>query len=241
MNSADAKKVLIACRPGTEDVREPVVLAALEQTQRDPELQRWWEQQQAFQESMRESFRAMPVPGSLRSRIRAQARVVKVTWWRAPVAWSAAAALAILVTFFATRSPSSRGDSFQTFRARMVGNVLRQYSMTIVTNDMASIREHLATNNAPADYSLPQALSRLPVMGAGVLSWQDRRVSMVCLDGGTHGTVFLFVVDGSSVKNPPQQREYAPENSLVTAGWTEGGKTYVLAGTGEQEWLRSLF
>ena len=220
---------------------DPGVRAALEQVQGDPELQRWWEQQQAFHDEVRERMRQMPVPRSLRSRILARTKIIQLPWWRAPIAWSAAAAIAILITFFTTRSPSPREDSFQTFRARMVGNVLRQYAMTIVTNDMAPIRQHLATNSAPADYVLPGNLGRLPVMGAGLLSWRDQRVSMVCLDSGAQGTVFLFVVDGASVKNPPQRREYAPVNSLNTASWTEDGKAYVLAGSGGPEWLRSLF
>ena len=241
MNSADAKRILIACRPGTEDMHDPGVGAALEQVQRDPELQRWWGQQQAFHNMAREDMRQMPVPRSLPGRIRAGKKIVSLPWWRAPVAWSAAAAIALLITFFATRSRSPGEDSFQVFRSRMVGNVQRQYAMTIETNDMSPIRQHLATNNAPADYVLPGNLARLPVMGAGLLSWRDRRVSMVCLDSGAQGTVFLFVVDGSSVKNPPAEREYTPVNSLNTASWTENGKAYVLAGSGGQEWLRGLF
>ena len=222
-------------------MHDPGVVAALEQAQRDPELQRWWEQQRTFNNEVRENMRRMPVPRSLPGRIRAGKKIVSLPWWRAPVAWSAAAAIALLITFFATRSRSPGEDSFQVFRSRMVGNVLRQYAMTIETNDMSPIRQHLAANNAPADYVLPGNLARLPVMGAGLLSWRDRRVSMVCLDSGAQGTVFLFVVDGSSVKNPPAQREYTPVNSLTTASWTEGGKAYVLAGSGGQEWLRGLF
>lgn len=241
MNSADAKRILIACRPGTEDMHDPGVRAALEQVERDPDLQKWWTQQQTFQYEVRENLRRVPVPGSLRDKILARTKVVEIPWWRTPVAWSAAAAAVLLITFFAMRSPSAREGSFQTFRSRMVGNVLRQYAMTIETNDMAPIRQHLATNNAPSDYVLPGNLTRLPVMGAGLLSWRDRRVSMVCLDSGTQGTVFLFVVDASSVNNPPTRREYAPVNSLNTASWTEGGKAYVLAGSGGPEWLRSLF
>ena len=241
MNSFDAKRILIACRPGTEDMRDSAVLAALEQARRDPELQQWWEQHQAFQQTMRENFRAAPVPRALRDRILARAKIVEVPWWRGPVAWSAAAAIAILITFFAARPQRPGENSFQTFRSRMVGNVLRQYVMSIETNDMAPIRQHLATNNAPADYVLPQNLARLPVMGAGVMSWQDRRVSMVCLDSGAQGTLFLFVVDGSWVKSSPRQREYAAVNSLITASWTEGGKAYLLAGTGERAWLQSFF
>ena len=244
MNSPDAKRILIARRAGTEDMRDPEAIAALEQVRRDPELSQWWEQQQKYQQSVRAAFRSVPAPVSLRDRILSRSKIVEIVglpWWRRPAALSAAAAIALLLTVFGVWPRASRENSFQTFRSRMVGNVLRQYSMTIVTNDMAPIRQHLAANNAPADYSLSQNLARLPVMGAGVLSWQDRRVSMVCLDSGAQGTVFLFVVDGASVKNPPRQREFTQVNSLVTASWIEGGKAYVLAGSGRQEWLQSLF
>jgi hypothetical protein len=112
--------------------------------------------------------------------------------------------------------------------------------MDIVTNDMAQIRQFLATNNAPADYVLPQNLARLPAMGAGVLSWRDRRVSMVCLDSGAQGTVFLFVVDGSAVRGTPRQREFAHVSELNTVSWTEGGKAYVLAGSGGKNLLEEL-
>ena len=99
----------------------------------------------------------------------------------------------------------------------------------------------LSTQNAPDDYVLPQKLDGLPALGAGVLSWQDRRVSMVCLDSGAQGTLLLFVVDGAAVKNAPVQREYAPVSELTTVSWSEGGRTYVLAGQGGKEALQRFF
>lgn len=238
MNSSDARKILIACRPGTDDLRDPAVAAALELARRDPELQAWWEQQQAFQHSARESFRGVRPPGHLRDKILARAKIIEVPRWRCPVALSAAAAIVLLIAVVAVWQKPSRENSFQTFRSRMVGNVLRQYSMTIQTNDMAEIRRHLDAANAPANYVLPQNLAQLPAIGAGVLSWQDQRVSMLCLDSGAQGTVFVFVVNASSVKGAPVQRDFAPVKSMATVSWTEDGKTYVLAGSGSEDGLR---
>ena len=232
MNSADAKKVLVACRPGTDDMRDAAVLAALEQAGRDPALRQWWEEQQKFHAGLRECFRQVPAPHSLRDRILARRKIISVAWWRRPVALSAAAAIALLIACVALWPKTSQQNTFAVFRERMVGNVQRQYAMTIRTNDMKAIQQHLAATNAPADYALPPGLMRLPALGAGVLSWQDRRVSMVCLDSQKPGVLFLFVVDAVSVKNPPKDPEYASVNSMATVSWTENGRTYVLAESG---------
>ena len=242
MNSAEAKNILIACRPGTDDLRTAEAIEALELARRDTELQHWWEQQRVWHDRVRESFASIPVPSRLQDRILARAKIIEVPWWQQRMVWRAAAALVLLgaLAVFLIR-PSGREDNFQTFRSRMVRNVLRSYSMDIVTNDMAQIRNYLATNKAPADYILPPGLDKLPALGGGALGWQDRRASMVCLDSQTKGTLFLFVVDATAVKSAPSRPEFAAIKSLMTVSWSSGGKTYVLAGSGSQDWLQSFF
>ena len=237
MHNETARQILIACRPGTDDLRNPEAKAALEVVQQDPELRQWWQRQQAFQRQTRESFRHIPVPEQLRDQILARAKIISVPWWRRQASLGIAAAIALVIGISAMWFKPAPEDSFPTFRSRMVRNVLRQYSMDIETNDMAQVRAFLASRKAPSDYVLPSGLARLPAMGAGVLSWQDRRVSMVCIDSRTQGTLFLFVVDEAAVKNSPRQRSYAPVSDLMTVSWSEGGKTYVLAGNGAKEWL----
>jgi len=240
VNNAEAKKILIACRPGTDDLRSPEAEAALELARRDPELRQWWHRQQVFQSDVKRSLGAVPVPHDLRDRILAGTKVVKLPLWGRTAVLSAAAAVILLLGVVAVWQRPSAETSFETFRSRVARAVLRQYRMDITTNDMGQIRQFLAAHHAPADYVLPQNLERLPAMGAGVLSWRDRRVSMVCLDSGPQGTVFLFVVDVSSVKNAPRRREFAPVSELNTVSWSEGGKAYVLAGSGGKAWLEGL-
>lgn len=243
MNSIEAKKILSAHRPGREPARDAEVIAALEQTERDPALQQWWQQQQAFHVAMKHGFGQMPIPGDLRDRIRARAKIVAFPWWGRPTVWAAAAAIILFVGITALRwNPPVGNGSFATFRSRMVRAVLTQYRMDIQTNDMAAIRQFLTTNNAPANYTLPPKLMQLPPIGAGILSWQASRVSMVCLDSRVQGTLFLFITDQSEVKDPPTAaRDYVQENKLMTVSWKEGSKVYVLAGQGTRETLAQYF
>lgn len=124
----------------------------------------------------------------------------------------------------------------------MVGNVLRQYTMDIVTNDPVQVRAYLARRQAPADYVLPEKLNRLPVTGAGVLSWGRERVSMVCFEAAGKDTLFLFIVSRASVNGTlPTATEFKQVSKLSTASWVQGGRAYVLAGPGGREFLQPYF
>lgn len=241
MNAAEAKRILLAARPGTDDMRDPAVMAAADLAARDPEVAQWWEEQQKFQADARSTLRGATPPEHLRERLLAERKVVRVHFWRQPGAMAAAAAAIVLLGITAaivTRSP--RQDDLRTFRSRMVGNVLRQYALTLVTNDMAALRQQFAANNAPADYVLSENLARVPLLGGGVLSWRDQRVAMVCFDAGKQGTLYLFVVDASAVQGSPQSVNSADVSSLHTVSWTRDGRTYVLAGELSEKALREL-
>jgi hypothetical protein len=241
VTDAEAKRILIAHRPGRGSVgneADAEVFAALEEVRRNPELAQWWQKQQAFHGAMAREFVSAPVPGELRVAILARARVVPFPWWRQPRIWAAAAAIVFLLGSGAFLLwPEDKAGSLATFRSRMVRTVLRQYRMDIQTNDMAVIRKFHATNGAPADYVLPPGLATLPASGAGILSWQGTRVSMVCLDVGTQGPLFLFVADDAEVNPPSGPQEFAPVNKLMTVSWSAGGKVYVLASPSGREVL----
>jgi hypothetical protein len=243
MNVAEAKAILLAWRPGHGDLRDPEVAAALELARHDPKLKEWLERHGDLQRAIAKGFHEIPVPGDLRARILARPKIiVPVAWWRKPVWLSAAAALALLLGLAAwwVRPPSE--DSLAVFRGRMVGIVLRQYTMELATNDMTQVRAWLARKQAPSDFVLPEKLGRLPLLGADVLSWRTERVSMVCLESSSKDTLFLFVVsDPSFSPELVSTTEFAQVNSLMTASWTQGGKTYVLAGSINRAALEQYF
>ena len=111
--------------------------------------------------------------------------------------------------------------------------------MDIKTNDMRMVRQDLASRGAPSDYVVPPGLERLRLTGGGRLTWRTNPVAMVCFDRGDRQMVFLFVLDRSAVKDPPPTTPRLHKvNELLTASWTQGDKTYVLAGPEEAGFLQ---
>lgn len=239
MKPIEAKRILLAYRPGTADADDAQIAEALAESRRDSGLHEWAVQQAAFQQGMRRVLREIPVPPDLRERILARNKALTLHWWQRPSMFAAAAAIALLLGLGWLLLQPTNGRSFETYRDRMVRAVLRQYTMDIVTNDMAEIRQFLRKKNAPSDYVLPPRLMKLPVSGAGVLSWRDSRATMVCLDSPNQGTLFLFVVDRDMVSGAPGiAQEFGQVSKLSTVSWSEGSRTYVLAGNGGRETLQ---
>jgi hypothetical protein len=249
VNSSEAKQVLLLYRPGTEEAADPEMAEALALAARDPELGQWFEQHRAFQKAMRAKLRQIAVPTHLRTSILARGQgqpsilMPPQPRWRTPV-WlgtAAAAALVVLVVLAASWLRPATTDHFANYRTRMVGQVLREYqaNMSIITNDMREVRQHLAAHGAPADYVVPRGLEHLQLTGAGRLTWRNNPVAMVCFDRGNKQMLFLFVMKRSGVKDPPTGTpQLTPVNELTAASWTEGDKTYVLAGHEEADALR---
>lgn len=244
MNAAQARRILAAWRPGTADDAEPAVREALALAEQDPDLGAWLVRHRAFQQAVAVRLRAVTPPAALADRILAARKTVafpppaarRRAWW---LAAAAAGVLAAGAVFWMT-PPPREPEPFEAFRRRMVGTVLREYRMDIVTNDLAAVRGFLAARGAPSGYVLPSALQRLPVLGGGELDWRGRPVAMTCLDrGGT--TLFLFAVDrGALGAGAPAVETFARINRLETAAWSDARHTFLLAAQVSAAELRAL-
>jgi|GEM_PF-6936734 len=86
MNDAEAKLILQAYRPGGQDANDPKFRAALEQAQRDPELARWFANEQALDSLISAKVKsAIATPAHLKSQLLAQTKIIRpVAWWTAP-------------------------------------------------------------------------------------------------------------------------------------------------------------
>ena len=239
MNHQEAKNILLLYRPGIDDPNEPELAAALQEAKSHPELQRWFEQSCAFHESMRAQFRQIAAPPDLRETILADQKTVRPNWWRKPV-WLAAAAvfvafLGIAVQWFTPGSVHEFGD----FRNRMVRTVSRHYRMDKTTDSLKDLRQFMAQRGTPSDYTLSHGLDQLSLTGGGCLRWHNKPVSMVCFDRGDKQMLFLFVIDRSAVQDPPETTEIvAKVNHLLTVGWSQDNRTYLLTGPEDSDLLR---
>ncbi|MHB8522180.1 MAG: hypothetical protein ACYDH9_15675 [Limisphaerales bacterium] len=242
MDSPQARKILALYRPGVDEATELQNVEALGLARRDPELGRWFERHCAVQQAIGGKFKAIAPPPGLKEQILAEHRIVRVAFWRtlAPRV-AAAAALVLLGLFFWHWAVGE--NRFPAFRDRMVRTALRDYRMDLVTSDTTRIRKYLAEHQAYGDYRLSQNLEKLPGLGCALLHWHGKRVAMVCLDRGKQEVLFVFVIDRSTLSGAPAtgRLQFAPVNKLMTASWSAGDHTYVLACEGDRSALENYF
>jgi hypothetical protein len=237
----DAKRILLLYRPHAAESDNRELAQALELARQDAELREWFEEHCAFQKTVHQKLCQVPVPANLKERILSGRKIIQVHWWQQPGWLAAAAAILILAALAPMLLSRERLDKFDDYRNRMVGSALRHYGMEIVTNNLEEVRQFMAQSGAPADYQVPKPLTKLTVTGGGRLKWRSNPVSMVCFDRGGGQMLFLFVMNQAAVKDAPSRP--APEmkqvSKLATASWTQGDKTYILAGEVEMSSLRS--
>jgi len=86
--------------------------------------------------------------------------------------------------------------------------------------------------------------------GCVATTWQGKNVSMICFQTGRplkHGfpsDLWLYVIDRSSASSPPSSAKpvlnVGPEPGFITASWTIGNRSYVLATEGDQKFLEQF-
>ena len=243
MTSQLAKAILLRYRPGTADANDPEFAEALAQAKRDSELGRWFAQQQAFHITIRDRFRQLPAPADLKENILAGYRPAPIpVRWQQPAfqALAAAAAIMLLIGVALFWSQPREDRSFAAFQSRVVRNAQRGYAMEITTTNLSEIRRFLEAQGAHADYVLPAPLERLPGDGGAVLRWRNKPVSMVCFDLGNHNDLFLFVASRADLPDGPSTSEpqFTQIGRLTAASWSAGERTYVLAGPGDEQFVR---
>jgi hypothetical protein len=242
MTSEQAKEILLRFRPGGADANDPEFTPALDQVRMDVELQVWFEEHCAHQSLIRKQFRAIAVPDGLeRSILNGIGRSTRIVWWRRPVNQvlaAAAAVVALIVTVHFWTRPA--GGGFSTYRNRMVRAVQRLYRMDMVTNNLAEIRQYLARNQAQADYVLPSALEKLPADGCAVLTWRNKKISLLCFNTSGRDDLYLFILNRDDVPDSPttDRPQFQRIGKLTSASWSRGSKAYILAGRGDEAFVR---
>jgi hypothetical protein len=243
-----AKEILRLYRPGSADREDPEFKEALSLTQRDSDLAQWFSQYCAVQEALRAKFRQLPVPEGLKEQILSERKVHLAVWKRPETRLASVAvlALALLLGLAAKWSAGGQENNLASLNGKIKNTILRDYlrSMDLYANDLGQIQQHLAEKGR-GNYQIPKALAETLPTGCGVFSWHGKPVAMVCFNShrvasAKDSDLFLFIVDRNELADAPDSSSpmLKPDKHLSTASWSLGDKTYVLAGLGNEDFVR---
>ncbi len=243
MNNQEAKLILQAYRLGGQDAADPLFQEALEQLKRDPDLAKWFADERVIETRVQARIRdAVKPPAHLKAHLMAQGRIVRrATWWRRPVWLAAAASVALLGTVATIWSRRSSGPEFAAFRQAMVQNALQTTNhVSFETHDLARIQRWLEDREVDTNFDLPVALRDNVAEGCRVVHWNGQRVTLICFVFNGRDHVDLFVLNSTRFRGftPTQTPEFARTDGLITASWTRGDRTYLLATSGGEAVLR---
>jgi hypothetical protein len=243
MNSSEAKLILQMSQINGEDSGDALVQEALEQARLDPELQRWFAQEQGIEQRLRNKL-VIPVPPELKANLLALRTLAEPTpFWRKPKWLSLAAAFLVLFGFAALllrRSPNpAQLNSFRTAMVRY--STADAEHVQLETSDFGAISRWLRERNIEPDFELPVGLRGKHAEGCRVVDWNGRRAALICfvLDGGNH--IDLFVLKGAAIpglveSSPPQ---FVQSGGRMTVTWTKNGQAYLLTGS-DKAFLQKL-
>jgi len=243
MNNQEAKLILQAYRLGGQDAADPRFREALQQLKRDPELADWFAHERAIESRVQAKIQdAVRPPAHLKAHLLALGKIVRpAAWWRQPVWLAVAASVAVLGLVVAIWSSRSSGQEFAAFRQAMVQNAMQTTGhVSFETHDLTKIQQWLQAHDMNSNFDLPAALRSNSTEGCRVVDWRGRKVTLICYVFNGRDHVDLFVIDGTRFGDftPSETPEFAQTDGLITASWTRGNRTYLLATSGSEAVLR---
>jgi uncharacterized membrane protein YbaN (DUF454 family) len=239
MNNQEAKLILQAYRPGGRDTFDPLFAEALEQARRDPELQKWFAEEQVLDSQIQSKMRtAVAVPRDLKANLLALRKIIRpVPWWFQPMKLAAAAAVVLLIGLSAFLLLPQKPAQLALFREKMVRYSMQEHGhITFESPDIAKLQQWLQARGVDANFELPAGLQGKPAQGCRVVDWNGHQATMICfvLDDGKH--MDLFVMDRAGL--PGFLESGAPQivktDGLMMATWAKSGKVYLLTGDNEK-------
>ena len=242
MNSEEAKRLLEVFRPGGADMEDPRFTEALLQTERDPELGRWFEEQRRFDQQFAEGVKSISVPHGLRESILAGRKVVRLGRWAQWRARAAVAACFVILAVGGSVVAVNKPAQFPEFRAELIDQAWDGGAhLDIESSDPKQIQRWLTRNNSSAAFSMPEGLQDAHLIGCKLVETDGLRVPMLCLsDGARH--MHLFLLGGLQMAQmpPTDKPDFEKCGVWKTASWQQGGTTYVLTGMKYQAFVNKF-
>jgi anti-sigma factor RsiW len=237
MNNQEAKLILQAYRPDGLDASDPFFAEALEQARQDPELQKWFADENALNARLRARLETVvPIPSGLKSELLALRKTSRpAPWWFQSMKLAAAVVglLCLGTVFLLLLQKPTQLASFQQTMARSSAQM--QEHVAFESHDMAKIQQWLQSRSVNTHFDLPTLLQGGIPQGCRVIDWKGRKVTMICFFlNGKH--MDLFVLDQADLPGLSESGAplFAKTDGLMTATWANGQKVYLLTGESKE-------
>lgn len=244
MTIEEAKEILAAFRPGTEDERDPIFAEAVELMRTNAELKAWFEDARAFDQLMKVELARVPAPADLRDIILASPKIIRpVPWWNSRLKdwhWAAAAAVVLFAAGAALwfgRQPVTFGEFRREIADQSWGPTPHvEYKAT----NLVEIRRLLHEQQLPSKFPVPPSLARTSVRGYSLMHWRGHEMPVLCFHSdGQH--LHLAVVDKNLFPDAPlDMPEVDKWQSWRTASWSHDDFSYVLTGLNTPSFVKKF-
>ena len=251
MDSNKAKSILRLYRPGVDEVTE-LVSEALALVDNEPELKAWYERHLDNEDAISGQFDSIAIPSDLKDQLIQQFNekddentntdpaLSKRHSWLAPLA--IAASLLLIVLSWGLFEPTAK-PSFSQFQQDMIAFASQPYEMDITVEDLTLINQEFGKANWPTTYVTPEPLNTMHALGGVTQLWDDKKVSIVCLEDEAGKYIWLFVTklsvfgeDSSAVLEPM----LISEKPLLThTAWQDQRFHYYMVAEGDIDFINS--
>ncbi|MGI9087390.1 MAG: hypothetical protein ACR2HH_06570 [Chthoniobacterales bacterium] len=244
MDNREARALLSLHRAGEVDSPNEQFREAAQRAADNPELARWWADDQASDVAIGRKLQSLHVPAALKERLLAADQPIERVRdgrWRRRILLAAAAIIALAVVFGSWRGPFQPAASLADYRDEMASFVQVPPSLEMKSNDLSKLVSFLQKAGAPSAMEIPPALRQMEPIGCRRLRFRGYDVALVCFKRAGN-LVHMFVIDRAAVagKRTPETPQFAPAGEWMTASWEQGGQTCVVMMRGEQAQLEQM-
>ena len=240
MTNDEIRKILSSYRPGDE-LSDPIVADAKKAAESDPELARWFADEQAFDRGFAEGIGRSSVPAELKTRLLENAPnpISRRSAWPRRIALAAAAIIVLGVFFSSWRGLFQPNVSLADYRSEMVSFIKLPPPLELESGDRDRIQNWLGKRKAPIAAATPPGLRPLEPVGCRVLSFRGRKVTLICFRRGPGKLLHLFVVERAVLPKLPAANApvFGQEGEWLTAAWEDSDHVYLLGVQGDRALL----
>src|SRR5258708_33306637 len=235
MDRREARSILSLHR-ADEPLNDERLAQAKKLAAKDPELARWWVEDQEIDDAIATQLAAIPVHPDLKERLLSAAMPLPTPQrhWRRPILLAAAAIVALAALFGLWRGPGKPSGSLADYREEMVKLFAVLQPLDLETNNLNSINDFLKNSGAPSRFDIPQPLRKLEPVGCRKLRFRGEDVAVVCFKRENGKVAHLFVINRKAIRGVGPNPDFVNHGQWSSAAWAKGDYDYLLSLQGDQ-------